>query len=60
MSKKHASGPHKRIYNFHKYQKPRKESRRICPDCGALLAPGKECTCQYGASTDNYRFLPMK
>lgn len=48
MSKKYTRGPHKRIYHFHKASPPpRRESRHLCPDCGAVLAPGKECTCLY-------------
>lgn len=52
--------PNKRIYNFHKRKKPRREPRLFCPECGALLAPGKVCTCLYEVPTENYRFLPIK
>lgn len=47
--------PHKRIYH-HGKKKPRRDNRaNFCPDCGAILAPGKECKCLYELPTENHR-----
>ena len=50
--------PHKRIYGYHNKKKIRREPRRFCPDCGAILAPGKECKCLYEVTTEITHFYP--